>query len=398
MQIFLLFTFLERRKTIVRGEIEDRPMLGTYQPSVVIVVPCFNEERSLKGTVESILALRYPAEKLRVAIVDDGSTDNTRAVADAFVDNSRVMVISKENGGKHTALNEAIKITESELIGCLDADSFVHEDALIEVVKVFEDKKIMAVTPAMKVYNPENILQKMQKVEYDIGIFLRKMFGDLNGLHVTPGPFSIFRRSVFSTIGLYRKAHNTEDLEIALRMHKYHLPIANAHRAFVYTITPRTIKALYKQRLRWVCGFLKNAIDYRELFFNRGYGNLGVITLPTAVFSIISALFFAFLAVMNLAEMGFEQILKLITIGVHFSRDMFMFDWFFFNTGFTAFLIYTLLSTTVLMIFVGKKMAENNMRISADMLYFIMFYGILAPIWLFKAVYNVLFSRATTWR
>jgi hypothetical protein len=88
--------------------------------------------------------------------------------------------------------------------------------------------KIMAVTPCMHIRNPKTLIQRMQAVEYLMGIFLRKAFGQLDAIQVTPGPFSIFRRSVFDTIGVYRKAHNTEDFEITLRMHKAGLASCSA--------------------------------------------------------------------------------------------------------------------------------------------------------------------------
>jgi len=79
----------------------------------------------------------------------------------------------------------------------------------------------------------------------------------LNALHVTPGPFTIFRKDVFEKIGKYKHAHLTEDLEMALRMQKNNLKIANSHRSFVFTVTPNTFKTLHKQRSRWAYGFLK---------------------------------------------------------------------------------------------------------------------------------------------
>ena len=197
---------------------------------------------------------------------------------------------SKENGGKHTALNFGLSQSKSELIGCLDADSYVDKDALKHIVQYFEDKQTMAVTPSVKIYQPKNILQMIQSVEYGWGIFIRKVLAYLGALYVTPGPFSIFRREVFEKIGSYRHAHNTEDLEIALRMQAHHMKIANAHNARVYTVAPDTLKKLYKQRLRWTFGFIKNVIDYKFIFFRKQYGNLGIFILPMASVSIISGI------------------------------------------------------------------------------------------------------------
>ena len=90
----------------------------------------------------------------------------------------------------------------------------------------------MAITPAMKVYRPRNMLELMQAVEYTFGIFYKKMFDNLSAVNVLPGPFSLYRREVFDKIGLFKHAHNTEDMEIAFRMHANGLKIVNAHNRF----------------------------------------------------------------------------------------------------------------------------------------------------------------------
>jgi cellulose synthase/poly-beta-1,6-N-acetylglucosamine synthase-like glycosyltransferase len=117
----------------------------------------------------------------------------------------------------------------------------------------------------------------MQAIEYLIGVFTRKMFGSLDAIQVTPGPFSIFRKEVFEKIGNYRKAHNTEDFEITLRMHKAHLRIANSHKALVYTVGPATAKGFFYQRLRWARGFLENASNTENFSSKRNMATLACL-------------------------------------------------------------------------------------------------------------------------
>ncbi len=396
-QVLLLFTFFEKKNVFTNtGGNNDTP-LKRY-PIVTVIVPVWNEEKTLGGTIESLLALDYPKDKLDILIVDDGSTDNTRQVANTYKTHPEVRVFSKTNGGKHTAVNLGISKARGEFIGCLDADSYVDKNALSRIIRCFEDSQVMAVTPAIKVHTPENILQQMQSVEYDMGIFLRKVYGSMNAIHVAPGPFSIFRKEVFDKLGGYVKAHNTEDMEFAMRMHKNHYPIANVYDSYVYTVTPKTIKGLYKQRLRWVYGFLENAKDYRMMIFNRKYGNLGVFTLPAAIISIFVALFFTGLAIVRIASSLWRKILEMQAIGIPLRFEWPQFEWFFVNTSETSMVVYALSLSTVFVILVGKKLSEGNMKPNISMLYFFMFYGILAPTWLFKAVYNVALKKKTTWR
>ena len=110
---------------------------GTLTPSVAVIVPCYNEAATVAATCDSLLALDYPKEKLEIILVNDGSTDETARAMARFDGHPQVRILHKENGGKHTALNAGIALTRAELIGCLDADSFVEPDALREIIPCF---------------------------------------------------------------------------------------------------------------------------------------------------------------------------------------------------------------------------------------------------------------------
>src|SRR6185369_13873074 len=79
-EVFLLASFIERR---LRGETTEILPAGEL-PRVAIVVPCFNEERTVAATVSSLCALDYPQDKLEIIVVDDGSTDATLSIAQQF--------------------------------------------------------------------------------------------------------------------------------------------------------------------------------------------------------------------------------------------------------------------------------------------------------------------------
>ncbi len=251
-------------------------------PSIAVIIPCYNEEATIQGSVDSLLALDYPADKLSIIVADDGSTDRSREVLLRYATHPQVSLIRKENGGKHTALNAGIASTSAEFVGCLDGDSFVMADALKEIVPHFDDARVGAVTASMSVHEPRSALERMQQAEYLIGIAFRHVISTVNGLHVAPGPFTFYRRSMFAELGPFRSAHQTEDMEIALRMQKAGWKIRNAPRARVFTRAPKTVGSLVKQRTRWTTGFIRNGFDYRDLFGNPKYEALGLIILPWA--------------------------------------------------------------------------------------------------------------------
>ena len=394
-EVFLLITFFEFK--IKRSRIEKKNSnKNTNFPTVTIIVPCFNEEKTISKTLFSLLSLDYPEEKLQIMVVDDGSTDDTQKVLKTFSSHKGIKIYSKENGGKHTALNYALEKVDSELVGCLDADSFVDSKALKEIASYFENPDTMAVTPAIKVHEPKSIVQFIQKAEYSLAIFIRRTFADSNSLFITPGPFSIFRRKVFKMIGNYKSAYNTEDLEIALRMHSNQLKIENAHTAHVYTIAPKSIKTLYKQRLRWTFGFLKNIADYKSLMFKKKNGALGMLILPVSIIAIFTALYFTFLFLLSTANGIAQKIIEFQTIGL--STLYLNVDPFYVTTNSVLFLIYALFILTLILIIIGKLLSDEKKIFSIDILFYMFFYGFLAPLWLAGALYNAMFSKKVSWR
>ncbi len=397
VQIFFLITFLENKKNIVnrKGEVK----LASY-PGVTIIVPCWNEEETINKTVKSLLNLNYPKDKLKLLLVDDGSTDNTLNVLKKFEKYSNVKIFHKENGGKHTALNLGIDNTETEFVGCLDADSVAHSESLVRIMSYFENnKEVMAVSPSIIVDNAKNFIQKAQRMEYYMAVYVKKMLGILGAIHVTPGPLTIFRKKVFDDLGYYHHAHNTEDMEIAYRMQVNGYKIDQCNDAVVYTNTPSTVMKLHKQRVRWIYGFINNTLDYKNVIFKKKYGNFSMFTLPTGILSVFTASYLFGRAVYSLGEFLYEKIMELSVTGVTFVVKAPSVDPFFFNTqSLTMFINIMLYSLVVFSIVVGFRMIKGKGNILLDLVYFFVMYGTVAPFWLFKAMYNTVVSKSPSWR
>lgn len=395
-EVFLMISFLEKRPS------PKSKLLPRRYPTVSIIVPVWNEEKTLAGTLNSLLKLDYPKDKLDILVVNDGSTDKTPEVASAYAAEfpAQIRLISKENGGKHTALNLGITESKAELVGCLDADSYVTRDALIEVVKKFEDDpETKALMPVMQVHKPRRILERMQSVEYTFGVFFKKMFDNMGALNVLPGPFSIYKREIFDTIGLFRPAHNTEDMEIAFRMHKHGMKIGNAHTALVYTTVPKTVRALLKQRTRWSQGFLQNSRDYKYMYLNPKYGNFGMFTLPIGLVAFFSGLYTATYLLYMFLSAAVTRVLDiwLTQVPPQMSFSLPELDWFYINTSMMTFLIIIVFSFTLTAIFLGKRISGTKIDLLSYISYFALF-GFIAPIWLARAVWGAALARQSKWR
>jgi cellulose synthase/poly-beta-1,6-N-acetylglucosamine synthase-like glycosyltransferase len=235
-------------------------------------------------------------------------------------------------------------------------------------------------------------------VEYGFGIFTRKMYHYMNAIYITPGPFSIFRKEVFEKIGPYEHAHNTEDIQIALRMQRGGLKIAHAHDALVYTVPPDTIGKLLKQRVRWSYGFIKNAYDFRDMIFNRKYGNVGMLVLPMAIFSVISVLYVSSVSIISMLQKLATWFVRIQTVGIDWSLHMPNFEWFYINTELIAFVSAVVGLGSFLIIAASRKMSEGKFNIGLDLIYYLTLYMFIAPLWIGKAAWNAIFSVKTTWR
>jgi biofilm PGA synthesis N-glycosyltransferase PgaC len=449
VQVFLFMVLIEEWDKIFA---KSENKILKYFPKVVITVPCWNEEKTLEKTVNSLLALNYPKNKIDIYLVNDGSTDNTKEVLEQYNDKNKfpnITIINKENGGKHTAMNLVLErlleqttpsnstnlpplrerrgISEKvEIFGCLDADSYVFPDTLQNMLKSFEeDDEVMATTPMLIVRKPQNILQAVQTVEYNYGLLLKRLFGVINGIHVTPGPFSLFRLEVFEKIGLYKKAHNTEDMEITFRMQKNHMKITSSIDAYVETSTPNTVYKLYKQRLRWAQGFLQNSIDYKEMLFRPKYGTVALITIPLGWFGIIMVLYLTFYWLFNLINFIYNKIYIIYIIGFtnYFNSISGTFQTFFQNiytgnflniissleftknindiflqSNFLTIVALPMLIGGLIFIYLGHSISLTNSRKLRYIPYFLFTWSFLIPFWFGRALWNTVFNVKNRWR
>lgn len=103
---------------------------------ISVVIPLYNKENAIRVTLESVLAQSYT--DYEVIIVDDGSTDNSAAVA-ANLKDPRVRIIQKDNGGVSSARNAGIKAAKSEYIAFLDADDLWDKEYLAEQLRMIAD-------------------------------------------------------------------------------------------------------------------------------------------------------------------------------------------------------------------------------------------------------------------
>lgn len=395
VQIFFFFTYLGWGRTPDSSDKEES-FSDDQLPSIGIIIPCWNESKSVIRTFDSLLAADYPKNKLEIIFVDDGSTDNTWDVVQAYHNNPQVRLFRKENGGKYTALNFGIEHATADILGCLDADSTIEPDALKKSAHFFlRDSEIMSVIPAMTVANPQGLMQYIQKVEFESVIYLRQTFSFMGALFITSGPLSLFRKEVFEKLGGYRFGYQGEDLEIAMRMQLNHMKIVFSRDSRVYTHGMKTWKTLLKQRVRWTYSFLRNAVDYRSMFFNRSYGHLGVFILPVAYLGNIATILLIPFIIYNVGLILWK-IAHALFLGIYPTFTFPTFDPFFFSFKALSLLGLVALIFGFINILIGRSMLRQKFW-SKDLFVYLL-YPLMSMVWTAKAVWKTVSGQAVTWR
>lgn len=400
--IYFFVVFLENRKKIIAFKNENSSFQERDYPSISITVPAYNEEFGIAGTVESLLSSDYPSHKLCLILVDDGSTDNTFQVMKKYENHPQVKIFTKINGGKHTAQNLGIENSQTDLVGSIDADCTVKKNTLRKMAEYFmKDKDLMGLSPSTIIKNPKGIVGIAQALEYELQIYMKKMYSLVGATNVISGTLPLFKREVFEKIGEYTSGHKTEDQEITLRMQLNKMKIDHASNAFVYTRAQKGALSLYKQRKRWIYGFIKNTLDYKILLFNRNYGNIGFITLPIGLIAIFFTIF-TFLSLL-LYLVKFIYIKALVFSALDYS--MFSkaalspkFDLFFIGTSSIVFIAILFYIFFLVSLYLSKKMYNEKTSFTfKSILSFVVVYSLLTPLWSIRAVLNSVKNSEPNW-
>jgi poly-beta-1,6-N-acetyl-D-glucosamine synthase len=289
--VFLLLVYFDNQTFFKKEKSSLNPK---EEPLVSIIVPAYNEEKTILKTLKSISNIDYPKEKLEVFVIDDGSKDRTKERIEEYIKNkSQFKLISHKNIGKAASMNKALDMSKGKFFACLDADSFVDPLTLRKMLSQYYNEnnpKLAIITPAMKVDTPKNLLQKVQWLEYLVIILVARITSKLDSLYVAPGPFSLYRTSIIKKLGGFDPTNITEDQEIAYRVQKHNYQIKQCFDGYVHTTAPRKLKPFYKQRRRWYLGSIKCVNQYKAMIANKKYGDFGLMQMVKNVMGYLLAI------------------------------------------------------------------------------------------------------------
>jgi len=242
--------------------------LSGYAPSVAVFVGCKNEALVVDGMITALLALDYPADRLILVVVDDGSDDGTGEKLDAWAAvESRLRVLHRPpgaGGGKSGALNEALATVDAEIVLVFDADHEPETNALRRLVRHFRDPQVSAVMGRCVIRNgDESMMATTVFVDFLSG-YLVNEYGRqaLFELPAYGGANCAVRMSTLRALGGWNVETVTEDTDLTLRVMLSGQRVRYDVSAIDYEEAVVTARRFWTQRYRWARGHQKCFRDY----------------------------------------------------------------------------------------------------------------------------------------
>jgi len=231
-------------------------------PSCSILIPAHNEDKVIAATIESMLKINYPKEKLQIIVVNDGSTDSTKEIIQDYAKkDSRVELFDIRKGeggkGKSRTLNQGIKVAKGEIIAIYDADNTPDPNSLRYLVaQLLLHKELGAVLGKFRTVNKnKNWLTKFINIEtLSFQSILQAGRWQMHRIATLPGTNFVMWNWLIKKLNGWDEEALTEDSELSIRIYEEGYKIKFIPYAVTYEQEPENWHVWIKQRMRWVRG------------------------------------------------------------------------------------------------------------------------------------------------
>jgi cellulose synthase/poly-beta-1,6-N-acetylglucosamine synthase-like glycosyltransferase len=251
--------------------------LKPYYPRTTVVVPAWNEAAVIGATIEHLLAMEYPVERLRVVVVDDASTDDTPAIVRGKVAEhpGRVEHLRRDRGGQgkaHTlnhGITHVLADDWAEAVLIIDADVLFERDALRKMSRHLSDPDVGAVTAYIKEGTHDgNYLTRFIAYEYITAqAAARRAQNVLGVLACLAGGAQLHSRdNLVAMGGRIDTSSLAEDTVTTFKTQLLHRRVEFEGNAVVWAEEPSDLTGLWKQRLRWGRGNVQISLQYLSIW------------------------------------------------------------------------------------------------------------------------------------
>lgn len=231
-------------------------------PSCTIMIPADNEATVIGKTVEAMLNLEYPRDKLTIMVINDGSKDETASIVRQLASRSSQIVLFNvpqgEGGkGKSRALNLGLKQVQSEMIAIYDADNTPDPKALHYLVaQLVSHRELGAVIGKFRTLNKNAaLLTRFINIEtLSFQSILQAGRWQMHNIATLPGTNFVIWTDLVRSLNGWDEEALTEDSEMSIRIYEKGYKIKFIPYAVTYEQEPQEWKVWLKQRMRWVRG------------------------------------------------------------------------------------------------------------------------------------------------
>jgi cellulose synthase/poly-beta-1,6-N-acetylglucosamine synthase-like glycosyltransferase len=231
-------------------------------PGCTIMIPAHNEERVIARTLDAMLRLEYPSDRLKILVINDGSTDTTREIiADYAKRDSRVELFNVPAGeggrGKSRALNLGIRRVASEIIAVYDADNTPDPSALRYLVaQLLTNPELGGAIGKFRTSNKNvNLLTRFINIEtLSFQSMLQAGRWQMHNIATLPGTNFVMWTRLIRQLNGWDEEALTEDSELSIRIYQEGYKIKFVPYALTYEQEPQEWGVWVRQRTRWVRG------------------------------------------------------------------------------------------------------------------------------------------------
>jgi poly-beta-1,6-N-acetyl-D-glucosamine synthase len=249
-----------------------------YLPTVTILVPVYNSEKTLRNCLKSIADQNYPLKNITVLLLNNGPRDNSYEIFCSFQSEypSLKSWWIDSPKGKAKALNKGLYMAEGKYIINIDSDGVLDKNAVIRVVEKFESNRdILAMTGVVLIDKnfiekskdlALRLMQRCELFEYSEAFLVGRAFQSYrNTIFTLAGAFSCYRKDAVLRTQLYNNETLGEDTHMTSQIREFlRGQIALCEDAFFYVDPIDNLDKLYIQRQRWQRG----QVEVSSLFKN----------------------------------------------------------------------------------------------------------------------------------
>ncbi len=255
---------------------------NAVSPTVTVVIPAFNEGPMVERSIRSVARSDYPADKLEIIVVDDGSRDDTffhmQRLRREFPALVRLIRFTS-NRGKRAALEAGFREATGEILLTIDSDSEVEPQTITEMVAPFlADERVGGVAGRVAVLNRDSTISRMLEVQYTLAFdFGRAAQSVYRAVACCPGALSAFRRSAIvphltewtNQTFLGRPVGHGEDQALTNIVLRQGYDTVYQRRAVVHTLAPTTYRQVSRMYLRWDRSYIVEGFTFAKFMFTR---------------------------------------------------------------------------------------------------------------------------------